>query len=396
MRKAALPDDRYPAISDLRKKAFKKIPLFAFEYLDSGTGEEAAMHRNEEALGRIAILPHFMKGEIQPDTTTELFGKTFSAPIGVPPIGYTSMMWPGAEQILARTARDKNIVHCLSTMAAETPENCGPISGDNGWFQLYPPRDKEIRADLLKRVKDCGYHTLVVTCDVPAPSMRERQRRAGISIPPKLTPTILYRIMKRPEWALRTLKRGKPSFSVMEKYVGDNPNMDFSNIVDFVGQELGGCLDWQYLKEVRKLWDGPLVLKGVLTVEDAKEAVKCGCDGVWVSNHGGRQFEAAPAAIDVLAEITKAVGDKTKIIFDSGCRSANDILRAIALGADFVFLGRPFVYGVCALGEKGGDHVYDLLLADMHNNMHQLGIERLEDVRKREVRINNQPVKLPK
>ncbi|MEM9278893.1 MAG: alpha-hydroxy acid oxidase [Pseudomonadota bacterium] len=396
MRKAPLPDDRYPAVSDLRKKASKQMPFFAWEYLDSGTGEEAAMHRNEDALNAITIMPHFMKGQISPDTTTELFGKTFSAPIGIPPIGYTSLMWPGAEQILARTARDKNIVHCLSTMAADTLENCGPITGDNGWFQLYPPRDPEIRADLIKRAKDSGYHTLVVTCDVPAPSMRERQRRAGISIPPKLTPTILYRIMMRPKWALKTLQRGKPTFAVMEKYVGSDSSVTFNNIVDFVGQELGGCLDWEYLKQVRELWDGPLVLKGVLTAADAKEAVKCGCDGVWVSNHGGRQFEAAPAAIDVLSEITAAVGKKTRIIFDSGCRSANDILRAIALGADFVFLGRPFIYGVGALAEKGGDHVYDLLLADLINNMHQLGIEKLEDVRQREVRINNQPVKLPK
>lgn len=396
MRKASLPDDRYPAVSDLRKRAYKKMPFFAWEYLDSGTGEEAAMHRNADALGRITIMPHFMKGTINPDTTTELFGKTFSAPIGIPPIGYTSLMWPGAEQMLAKAAKEKNIIHCLSTMASDTPENCGRHSGDNGWFQLYPPRDPDIRADLIKRAKDSGYHTLVVTCDVPAPSMRERQRRAGISIPPKITPIILYRILMRPHWALKTLMRGKPSFSVMEKYVGGDSNLEFSNIVDFVGKELGGCLDWEYLKEVRKLWDGPLVLKGVMSVEDAKEAVKCGCDGIWVSNHGGRQFEAAPAAIDVLPEITKAVGKKTKILFDSGCRNANDILRAIALGADFVFLGRPFIYGVGALGDKGPNHVYEILHADLLNNMHQLGIESLEEVRTREVRIDNQPVVLPK
>ncbi|MEL7428419.1 MAG: alpha-hydroxy acid oxidase [Pseudomonadota bacterium] len=396
MRRAPSPDDRYPAVSDLRKRAKEKMPFFAWEYLDSGTGEEVAMDRNRDALNVITIMPHFMKGGIEPDTTTELFGKTFSAPIGIPPIGYTSLMWPGAEQILAKTARDKNIIHCLSTMASDTMENCGPVSGENGWFQLYPPRDPEIRADLLKRAKASGYNTLVVTCDVPAPSMRERQRRAGISIPPKMTPTIMYRIAIRPHWALKTLQRGRPSFANMEKYVGGDTEMSFNNIVDFVGSQMGACLDWDYLKEVRDLWDGPLVLKGVLAPEDAKEAVKCGCDGVWVSNHGGRQLETAPAAIDTLADIKRVVGNKAKIIFDSGCRNAVDILRAIALGADFVFLGRPFVYGVGALAEKGGDHVYDILHADLINNMHQLGIEQLKDVRKREVRINNQVVELPK
>ena len=396
MLRAKLPDDRYPAIADLRERAYQKTPFFAWEYLDSGTGIERAMARNETALADITIIPEFMKGNIQPDASVELFGKTYSAPIGIPPIGYTSLMWPGAEQILAKTARDKNIIHCLSTMAADTPENCGPLSGDNGWFQLYPPHNRKYRDDLLKRAKDCGYSALVVTCDVPAASMRERQRKAGINIPPKITPRVLWQILKRPEWALRTLMRGKPSFSVMEKYVGKGQSSDFNNIVDFVGREMGGSLDWDYIKEVRDIWDGPLIIKGIMSVEDAKLSVKHGCEGVWVSNHGGRQFDGAPAAIDVLPDITKAVGKDAKIIFDSGCRNANDILSAIALGADFVFLGRPFVYSVCALGELGGDHCYNLLASDIVNNMHQLGIERVEEVRKRQVRIGDQVVKLPK
>ena len=396
MRRAALPDDRYPAVSDLRDKARSKMPFFAWEYLDSGTGQETAMHRNREALDKITISPELMKGDIDPDPQTELFGKTYSAPIGIPPIGYTSLMWPGSEQILARTANDKNIIHCLSTMASDTMENCGPVSGDNGWFQLYPPRNPEIRADLLKRAKESGYKTLVITCDVPAPSMRERQRRAGISIPPKMTPKILYRIAIRPHWALKTLQRGRPSFANMEKYVGGDQGMTFNNIVDFVGQEMGACLDWNYLREVREIWEGPIVLKGVLTPEDAREAVKCGCEGVWVSNHGGRQFEAAPAAIDTLADIKAEIGTDAKILFDSGCRNAVDILRAIALGADFVFLGRPFIYGVGALADKGGDHVFDILYADLLNNMHQLGIDKLEEVRQREIRIDNQSTRSPK
>lgn len=396
MRKALLLDDRYPAVSDLKKRAKKRIPFFAWEYLDSGTDEDMAMHRNDESLGNITIVPEFMKGDITPDLSTDLFGKTFAAPIGIAPIGYSSLMWPGAEKILARSARQKNIVHCLSTMASDTLENCGKLSGENGWFQLYPPRDPEIRADIIKRARDSGYHTLVVTCDVPELSPRQRQRRAGISIPPKITPVMLYRILKRPQWAIATLKRGRPRFSNIERYVGDDKNFSAGEIVDFVRREIGGCLDWEYLDTVRELWDGPLVLKGVLSSSDAQEAVKRGCDGIWVSNHGGRQFEAAPAAIDVLAEIRAAVGSKARILFDSGCRSAIDILRAIALGADFVFLGRPYIYGVGALGDKGADHVTDLFCADLLNNMHQLGIEKLPDVRKREVRINNQRIDLPK
>ena len=383
MRIAKLPDDRYPAISDLAKKAKKRVPFFAWEYMDSATGEEAAMHRNAKALSDITMVPRFLKGQLNPSTETDLFGKKFSAPFGIPPIGYTSLMWPGAEQIFAHTAAKYKIPHCLSTVASDVPENCGPISGDYGWFQLYPPRREEIRTDIIKRAEDSGYHTLVVTADVPWPSMRERQRRAGITIPPKLTPKILYRIMVRPEWALKTLLRGRPSFAVLEKYVDRG---EFADIVKFVGSELGGVLDWDYFKKVREQWKGPLVLKGVLSTEDAKLAVKAGADGVWVSNHGGRQFEASPAPINVLPDIVKAVNGKAKILFDSGIRSGGDILRAKALGADFVFLGRPFLYGVSALGKKGGDHVYELLYHDLINNMHQLGIESLSEMQNIELR----------
>ena len=377
------PDDRYPAISDLRRKAKKRIPFFAWEYLDSATGEEAAMHRNKQALSNISMTPRFMKGIISPSLETELFGQKFSAPFGIPPIGYTSLMWPGAEQIFARTAAKHHIPHCLSTVACDTPENCGPISGDYGWFQLYPPSREEIRTDIIQRAKDSGYHTLVVTADLPWPSMRERQRRAGVTIPPKTTPKILYDAAIRPEWTIRTLLRGKPTFSIMEKYVERG---QFADIVNFVSDELSGCLDWEYFKKVRDQWDGPLVIKGILSTEDAKLAVKYGADGVWVSNHGGRQFEAAPAAITVLPDIKKAVGDKAKILFDSGVSSGGDILRAIALGADFIFPGRPFLYGVCALGEKGGNHVYELMYNDTINNMHQLGIETLDEMKNVELR----------
>lgn len=289
-------------------------------------------------------------------------------------------MWPGAEMMFARTAANNRIAHCLSTMASDTPENCGPAADGYGWFQLYPPRDRDIRNDILKRAKESGYRNLVVTCDVPAPSMRERQRRAGISIPPKLNARILRQIMVRPKWAIETLKRGRPTFAVMEQYMAASGDT-FDHIVDFVGQQLAGSLDWEYLKEVRDIWDGPLSVKGVLANSDAEQCLKIGCDGIWVSNHGGRQLESAPAAIDVLADIKSVVGDKAKIIFDSGIRSGGDILKAFALGADFIFAGRPFMYGVTALGEAGAQQAHDILVADMVNSMHQLGIDRPEKAR---------------
>jgi len=391
VRVAPLPDERFPAISDLARHAKKRMPAFAWEYVDSGTGEEAAVSRNLKAMARYTLVPRFMKGEIDPDTSCTIFGQEMSAPFGIAPIGYTSVTWPGAEQILARAAGKNRIPHCLSTVASDTPENCGPLSGDYGWFQLYPPRQEEIRTDIIDRAKNAGYKALAVTCDVPWPSMRERQRRAGLSIPPKISPKILASILARPEWAIKTLKRGKPNFAVLEKYV---QTQGPTTINEFVAQQLGGILDWEYLKKVRDQWEGPLMLKGVLSVEDAKEALKIGVDGIWVSNHGGRQLEAAPGSIDALYSIAKALKGKATILFDSGVRGGNDIARALALGADFVFAGRPFLYGVAAIGEKGGDHVYTLLRTDLVNTMHQLGTERLLDLRQVEIQRDGEPLNL--
>ena len=213
--------------------------------------------------------------------------------------------------------------------------------------------------------------------------MRERQRRAGISMPPKTTPKMIADMLMCPAWLRGTIKRGRPRFLTLEKYVDQKQMAD---LVQFVSTELGGVLDWAYLEEVRKEWKGNLVLKGILSAEDAKLAVKAGVDAVWVSNHGGRQFDAAPASIDVLAEIAGAVSKDVKILFDSGIRSGLDVLRAIALGADFVFLGRPFIYGVGALGDKGGDHVYELIACGLTNNMIQLGVEKPTDARKVDLR----------
>ena len=249
-----------------------------------------------------------------------------------------------------------------------------------GWFQLYPPRRANIRRDLIHRARDAGFTTLLVTADVPIASRRERQVRAGVVVPPKITPRMLYRCMVRPAWSMATLAAGSPRFRGLEKYIDGS---DMRDMLTFIGQELGGSLDWDYLDAVRQEWDGPLVLKGILTSAEAERAVALGFDGIMVSNHGGRQFDGAPAAIDALPAIAYAVGARTKVLFDSGVRGGLDIARALALGADFILLGRAFMYGVAALGRRGGDHVADLLKADLINNMIQLGCTTTAELRER-------------
>ncbi len=372
--------NRYPSIEDLRRRAKGRIPHFAWEYIDSGTGADECMRRNRAALQAVTLVPEFMKGAFEPQLTTRLFDTDYAVPFGVSPVGLTALMWPRAERILARAAARHRFPYTLSTAATEAPETIGPLAEGMGWFQLYPPRRTDIRQDLIARARDSGFTTLLVTADVPVASRRERQVRAGVVVPPKITPRMLYRCMVRPTWSLATLVAGSPRFRGLEKYIDGS---DMRDMLSFIGQELGGSLDWAYLEAVRQEWDGPLVLKGILTTGEAERAAAIGFDGIMVSNHGGRQFDGAPAAIDVLPAIAEAVGQRTKILFDSGVRGGLDIARALALGADFVLMGRAFMYGVAALGRRGGDHVAELLKADLINNMTQLGCATLDQLRAR-------------
>jgi L-lactate dehydrogenase (cytochrome) len=289
-------------------------------------------------------------------------------------------MWPRAERILAMAAATHRFPYTLSTAATEAPETIGPLAEGMGWFQLYPPRSEKIRRDLLLRAKDSGFTTLLVTADVPVAGRRERQVQAGVTVPPRITPLMLWRSAIRPAWAFATLKAGIPRFRGLEKYLDGR---DMRDMLTFIGQELGGTLDWEYLEAVREEWDGPIVLKGVLDVGEAERAVSIGYDGIMVSNHGGRQFDGAPAAISVLPAIVSAVGDRAAILFDSGVRGGLDIARALALGADFVLLGRAFMYGVSALGKRGGNHVAQILKDDLTNNMTQLGCSNLSELTSR-------------
>lgn len=372
--------DAYPGINDLQAKARKRIPWVSWQYLETGTGLEQAVNRNLEAMQKITLTPRFIRGKQDVNLETELFGRKYAAPFGIAPMGLCGLVWPNTETILAASAKKYGIPYTLSTVATQIPEDISPKVGDMGWFQLYPPREPEIREGMLKRVQEAGFHTLIITADVPTPSRRELSRKAGLVMPPKINLRMVWQALTHPFWTMQVLKHGKPRLRFVESY---SPKKDMASAANFTRFEFRGDLDWEYIKIVRDLWKGPVLLKGLLHPEDAKAAVAHGLDGVVVSNHGGRQFDGAPAAIEVLPEIVKALEGKVPIIFDSGIRSGLDILRPLALGADFTMIGRPYLYGVAALGNYGGDHVNNILFEDLINNMMQLGITRPLDVRER-------------
>lgn len=376
--KFTLQLQQYPSISDLEERAAKRVVHVGWEYLSMGTGDDRGVSRNREGLDNVTILPQFMKGKLTPNLETTLFGRTYQAPFGVAPVGLGGIIWPGVEKILAATANKYQIPYTLSTVATHTPETIVSLVGEMGWFQLYPPHEPDLRADILQRAKDAGFHTLVVTADVPAASRRERSSRAGLRMPPAVTPRFLWQGMMRPQWSIETLRAGLPNLRTLQKYTNSN---DVGSQMDYLRDNIGGTLSWDYLKEVRDWWDGPLVVKGIMHPDDAEAAIGVGVDGIQVSNHGARQFNGTPAAIDALPAIVDQVNGRASILFDSGIRSGLDIMRALALGADFVLLGRAFMFGVGAFGKTGGDHVVEILLADLIADMHNIGVESVAEMK---------------
>ncbi len=369
----------HPALDDLRKTAHRRIPRFVWEYLDSATGDESTKSRNRGQLDKVLLRPSILHGEFTPDLSITLMGRTYPLPFGIAPVGMSGLIWPGAEQTLARLGARENIPYTLSTVASQPPETLAPHIGDQGWFQLYPPRDPAIRTDLLTRAKKAGFHTLVLTVDVPVASRRERQTRGGLTNPPRITPRILAQIMTCPAWGLGTLQTGMPRLRTLEKYMDNSKSLSST---EHIGYLLRTSPDWHYLQKLRDEWDGALVVKGVLNPDDAVKLQNSGIDAVWVSNHAGRQFAGTPASITALPHIRAAVGPDYPLIFDSGIEGGLDILRAYALGASFTMLGRGFHYGLGAFGAKGADHVVDILRADLISNMGQIGAKSLIDLPK--------------
>lgn len=376
-------DLRYPAMSDLRRLAKRRIPHFAFEYLDSGTGDhELQVERNRDALDAVHFMPDVLVGNVDPDWTVEFMGDTYGRPFGIAPIGMSSVMWPGAERMLAQAGVRHRMPYCMSTVATKTPEEMAPHLGDTGWFQLYCPESPEIRRDMLRRAKEAGFRKLVFTLDVPDDSRRERQRRANLSLPPKIDARTVWEVMTHPSWAIGTLRNGIPRIAIAESYLDKSGSR---SSLEHAGHLIRGKPDWETLARVREEWDGHLVMKGVLDPELGRRLVAEGADAIWVSNHGGRQFEPGPTAIEMLPRMRAALPE-VPLLYDSGVASGADVMRALALGADFVMLGRAWHYAVAALGARGIDHLVHILTDDMKLSMAQIGAHSLSDLPRRLIR----------
>ena len=369
---------KYPSVPDLRARAKRKIPKFAFEYLDGGCNDDVNLKKNTDRIRAVELKPKYLVDYTPPSLKTKLFGHTYDAPFGISPVGLQGLMWPKSPEILAKAAFDHNIPFVLSTVTTASIEKIAKITEGNAWFQLYHPAEEQVTIDILKRAEVAGCPVLIILADVPSFGYRPRDIRNGLSMPPKMTLTNIINAAKRPHWALQTLIHGQPSFEVLKPYMSKNLNLN--QLGKFMDATFSGRLNEEKIKKIRDLWKGKLVLKGAESSQDVEKAYRLGLDGVIISNHGGRQVDVGQATIDSLKDIAPHYKDKLTVMMDSGIRGGADVARVMACGADFSFLGRTFMYGVSALGKKGGHHTIAMLKTQLTQVMEQLSCAQIDDL----------------
>ena len=363
----------YPTVDDLRNKARRKIPRFAFEYLDGGCNDDINLDKNTRELREVELAPYYLNKHSGCSLQTELFGHVYDAPFGIAPVGLQGLIWPNSPEILAKAAIQHNIPFVLSTVSTSGIERIAEITEGKAWYQLYHPAEDALRDDILKRLETSGYSVLVLLSDVPSFGFRPRDIRNGLAMPPRMTLNNILQIIGKPEWAIKTLVHGTPGFATMKPYMPKGLNM--KRLGAYMNKTFSGRLNADKISAIRDKWKGKIVLKGVATEKDTDLAIKLGLDGIVVSNHGGRQLDAGQSAIKSLHPIVKNYKGKTKIMMDSGLRSGPDVARALACGAEFTFMGRSFMYGVAALGDKGGNQIISILKTQLQQVMEQICCE---------------------
>ena len=356
--------------SDARLVARRKLPKLVFDYIDGAAGTESGAARNRRALTDVQLQPRALRHVVDRDLTTRLLSDTWSAPIGVAPMGMCALSHPKADQLLAQACAARGLPIALSTAASMSIEDMAAHAGANAWFQLYANPSVDQTNALIGRAQQAGYKTLVLTVDVPEVAQRARDVRNGFKMPFRIGPRQFWDFATHPAWSLTMLANGAP-----------RPENFYSNGgTGFDRHGSRAWADWDYLAKLRDEWRGKLIVKGVTSATDAARIKSDGADGVWVSNHGGRQLDSAPAAITALPDIRAAVGADYPVLFDSGVRGGEDVVSALASGADFVMLGRPLLFAMAAGGAKALDNVLTTITEEISNTMAQIGVKTVAEI----------------
>ncbi len=377
--------DRALNIDDLLRLAKRRLPRVIFDLIEGGAEDERCMERNRAAFARHRLMTRYLVNINKRDQSVMLFGHKYSSPFGIAPTGLAALFRPGADLMLAEAAASANIPFVMSGGSTASIEAAAQIAPKHMWYQLYPAREAKISEDLIRRACDAGCNTLVITVDVPVSSKRERDMRNGFGLPklkllglPSLRWPVLVEALVHPAWIAGYLRHGMPRLENWERYAG--PATDAATVAVFAMSQTSAPIGWRDLETFRRLWPRHLVIKGILHPDDAVRAAQAGVDGIWVSNHGGRQLDQAPAPLDVFPFIRTAVGDRVTLMLDSGVRRGADVLIALCLGARFVFVGRATLYGAAAGGRRGARKAIDILRDEIDRVMAQIGCPNLEQL----------------
>lgn len=370
---------KYPSVEHLRRRAKQRMPRFAYDYLTEGCNEDINLHKNISDIRKIELLPKYLTDYRQSSIKKELFGVEYDAPFGISAVGLQGLMWPNSSQILASTALEHNLPFMLSTVTTMSIEECAELTNGKFWYQLYYPKSDEYREDILKRAWDNGCRVLCLLSDVPTFGYRPKDIYNGLGMPPALYARNIVNACTKPVWGIETLQQGgMPRFKTLEKYMPGG--MDLRQLGIFMDDFFDGKLTVDRIKRIQDIWPGKIVIKGVASPEDAQTALDLKLDGVIVSNHGGRQLDAGPSSISTLKPVLDILKGKMTVMMDGGMRNGPDIANVLASGADFCFLGRPWMYGVGALGKKGGDQVAQILKREFLQVMQQLNCDKIENL----------------
>ena len=373
---------RAQTIEDLAQIAKKRTPKVVFDYVEGSAVDEIAYARSRDALSRIEFNSRVMRDVSKIDTSEKILGKAVDIPICFAPTGYTRLMHHVGEPAVANVASKKNLIYALSTMGTTSPEElAAAVPNARRWFQLYIMKNRSDSLAVIKQAKDNGFEALVLTVDTPVTGLRYRDNRNGLTVPPKIKINTVFAIARKPIWWLNLFTTGKLEFAAFRGW--DKPLSELAGLI-FDPSTTMKEISW-----LRSVWKGPIIVKGVQSVEDAKAIAKLGVQGIILSNHGGRQFDRGQVPLEILPEVVKAVGNKVEIYVDGGIMSGLDALGAIALGAKAVFIGRAYLYGAMANGEAGVEQVIEIMRREFENGMALSGATNIAEVRKNGARIRN-------
>jgi L-lactate dehydrogenase (cytochrome) len=366
-------------VEDLRRIAKRRLPRGVFDYIDGGAEDERSMAANRVGYARLTFRPRVLRDVSAVDPSTTLLGRRRPLPLVLAPTGFTRIADPQGELAVARAAARAGVPYSLSTLSTRSIEEVAAVSDGPKWFQVYVWRDRGLVKEMVDRAAAAGYEALVLTVDSVVLGRRERDVRRGFELPPQIGPGTLIDGALHPGWTWAFVRSEPIRFAnVVGRAVGDGA--DAVSLASYVAAQYDQALTWADVEWLRSIWSGPVVLKGVQTVDDARLAIESGLDAIAVSNHGGRQLDGAPAPIDLLPAVVEAVGGRVDVICDGGVRRGSDIVKAVALGATAVMAGRAYLYGLGAAGEPGVDHVLALLDADVRRTMALLGAPTISDL----------------